>query len=192
LGVNETDFPVVLSLPEFDTSLGSLTGIQVTLNTTGLLEAEVENVGAAASFTSAAASGPITVSGPDGAAASVTPPTASFSGSIGSGTPSSPVFTFGPQTSLAGAGVSQVPASDFAAYEASGGGSLDFPLNAVFNGSFSGNGVSSLSFTGNASVYGSVEVDYTYSAAVPEPEDLLSLGLLCFGAFAGLRHREKM
>jgi len=174
LAVNGYDFPVILTFPRFDASLGSLTDIQVTLTTTGLLQADVANTGAAATFINAEAAGTITVSGPDGAQLSVNLTTTPFSGSIAAGTPASPAYSLGPQTSLSAQDISHVPSADFAAFEASGsGGSLQFPLDAAFAGSFSGNGPSGLSFAGNASAFGSVQVEYTYVAAVSEPAQLL-------------------
>ncbi|MGA3181690.1 MAG: choice-of-anchor E domain-containing protein [Verrucomicrobiota bacterium] len=189
--VGGDDFPVNLAFPQFDASLGDLTGIEVTLTTTGLLQADVSNVGAATTFSDAEASGTITVSGPDGEQSLLTLTTTPFSGSIAAGTPASPTYSLGPQTSLSLQSVSEVPSSDFSAYEASGsGGSLEFPLDAAFDGSSSGNGPSSLSFAGDASAFGSVEVDYTYMAAVPEPGQLLSWSLMCFGVYVALMPRS--
>jgi hypothetical protein len=174
LAVNGSDLPVILILPQFDGSWGSLTDIQVTLTATGLLQADVANAGAAATFINAEATGTITVSGPDGAQSSVNLTTTPFSGSITAGTPASPTYSLGPQASFSVQGISHVPLTNFGAYEASGsGGSVQFPLNTAFIGSFSGNGPSGLSFAGNANVFGSVKVDYTYVAAAPDPAQLL-------------------
>lgn len=127
--VNGDDFPVILAFPQFDASLGNLTDIQVTLTTTGLLEADVANAGAATTFNNAEATGTITVSGPDGAQSSVTLTTTPFSGSITSGTPALPAYSLGPQTSFSGEGVSQVPLSAFGTYESVGsGGSFSFSV----------------------------------------------------------------
>jgi hypothetical protein len=183
LAVNGTDFPTVVPLPQFDTSLGNLTDIEVTLNTTGVLQAEVANVGVATVFTNAEAAGKIAITGPDGAGASVTLTAPQFSGLIGAGTPTVPTFALGPSASASTSSLSFVPSSDFAAYE--GGGTLNFVLNAAFAGNFSGNGPSGLSFNGFASDYGSVEVDYTFSA-VPEPGNLFLFSFLCFCGFAAL------
>jgi len=192
LAVDGDDFPATITLPQFDASLGNLIDIQVTLTTTGILQADVANAGAATTFINAEASGTIAVSGPDGAQSSVTLTTTPFSGSIASGTPALPAYSLGPQTSISGEGVSHVPLSAFGAYEAIGsGGSLSFPLHGAFSGTFSGNGSSGLSFAGNASAFGSVEIDYNYATTVPEPGQLLSLSLLCFGGLAGLNRLRR-
>jgi hypothetical protein len=187
--VNGDNFPINLTFPQFDASLGDLTDIQVTLTTTGFLLADVANTGAATTFTDAAATGTIAVSGPDGALSSVTLTTTAFGGSIASGTTALPAHSLGPQTSISGEGVSHVPLSAFPAYEAIGSGSsFNFPLNAVFNGSVSGQGASGVSFAGDASAYGSAEIDYSYVTNVPEPGQLLPLSVLCFGGWA-MRNR---
>ena len=192
LAVGGPDFSALLTLPKFDDSLGILTSIELDLTMTDLLQADVANIGAATAFINAAASGTITVTGADGVQSVVTLATTPFSGSIASGTSASPTYSLGPASSLWGRGVSDVPLSDFGAYEANGsGGSVDFPLNATFDGSVSGNGPSQLSFAGNASVYGSLEIDYTYSMAVPEPGNLLSLSFLCFCGIAGLNRARR-
>jgi hypothetical protein len=192
LPVAVNNFPIDLTLPQFNESLGSLTGIQLTLTTTGLLQSEVANVGPSATFSNAAASGTITVSGPEALQAFVNLSTTPFNGSIAAGTPLSPTFSLGPQTSLSGQGMSQVPLSDFGAFETGGaGGNFDFSLNADLNGSFSGNGPSGLSFAGDATAFGSVQVNYTYVSAVPEPGQLSSLSFFGFAAWMGIKRLRR-
>jgi hypothetical protein len=186
VAIGGADFPFLISLPQFDSALGTLTDIELSVATTGSLQAVVANVGAEASFTEAAESGTITVSGPYSATASVVLGTTPFSGSIASGNSLSPTYAIGPAASGSGTGVVHVPSSDFADFTASGsGGHLDYSLNAEVDGTASGNGPVQLSFAGQGSAYGSVEVDYTYVSAVPEPADLLLTSLLGWFGLAG-------
>jgi len=190
--VNGDNFPVIFNFPQFDTALGELNDIQVTLTTTGFLLADVANTGAAATFSDAQATGTITLSGPDGAQSSLTLTTTPFSGSIASGTPATPAHSLGLQISVSGQSVSHVPLSGFGAYEAVGSaGSFNFPLNAAFAGSPSGHGASGVSFAGDASAFGSIEIDYNYATTVPEPGQLLSLSLLYFGGLAGINRLRR-
>jgi hypothetical protein len=192
LAINGSDFPDNFTFPQFLTSLGVLTEIQITLNTTGLLQSEIANVGSATTFTGANASGTITFSGLEGAQASVNLSANPYSGSIGAGTISSPTYLLGPQTSGSDDTTTQVSLTDFGSYESSvSGATFQFPLNASLNGSFSGNGPSSVSFAGAGSAYGSVEITYTYTAAVPEPEDMVSLGLLGFGGWTAMKRFQQ-
>ncbi len=181
LAIGGPDFPAQLAFPEFNISLGDLTDIEVTLTTTAALWVDVDNAGAAAVFANAQAAGTITVSGPNGTETSASLVTTPFSGSVASG-----AFVQGPEASLSSASVSHVALLDFGAYEGNGDRSLDFPLNATWSGTFSGTGPPGLLFAGDASAFGSVEIDYSYVTAVPEPGNLLSLSLLCFGGLAGI------
>ncbi len=183
LAIGGSAFPVVLDLPQFNTALGSLVEIDLTLKTTGVLQAEVLNTGAATNFSNASATGTITVTGPAGVQSQLVLTTTPFSGSVGLGTLSSPTLTLGPAASLSGQDDSTVAPADFGAYEDNGsGGQVGLSLNAVFSGNYGGMGPMDVSFSGEPGDYGSLEVDYMYEAAVPEPQNLFLLGLcgVCF------------
>ena len=157
-------FPMDLALPKFDTSLGALTGIQITVTTDAILQADVFNIGPAAAFTGAYASGTIQVDGPNGAASSVTLETTPFSGSLATGTFSTPTYDLGPAATGVGSGVSDVSPANFGLYEYSGGSpDWEASLDAAFASTFY-SGTGGVFFGGRASAYGSVEVDYTYTA----------------------------
>ena len=164
----------------FDTSLGTLTGVQVNqiLNVTA--EVDVFNsTSSAKSFTNATASVPVTLTGPN--------PTFTLT-TTGITTPISgianPGFnTFPGQTGSTSGSISDPNLSIYAlgapvpqSWTASGG-----------NGTFSGTSSNGVFFSGNASAGGSVTLIYTYtptttsSSTVPEPTtifgSIVALGL---------------
>jgi hypothetical protein len=185
LTVGGSAFPFSLTLPKFNSALGTLTGVDVTVRTTDYLSARLVNVGAATTFTGAEAMGTTGVAGLAGALSSVTLTTTPFDGDIGAGSFFSPALYLGPAVSGSGMGSSLVPFSGFGAYEANGGGSLDFSVDASFNGTSEGTAIPGVFFGSTASVLGSVSVDYTYVASAPEGGDLLTYGLICLGGMAG-------
>jgi hypothetical protein len=186
LTVDGTSFPLSLTLPRFDTALGTLTGVGVEVNTTDYLSGRLVNLGAATVFTGAAASGTIGVTGLAGTQSLVTLATTPFSGFLSAGSLFSPTYYLGPAATASGSGSSVIPNSDFGAYEANGGGNLDFVVDASYNGTFSGDAPGGAAFFGGeASVFGTVTVDYNYVASAPEGGSLFSYGVLCFGGLIG-------
>jgi hypothetical protein len=182
LPIGGPDFPASLTLQKFDTSLGHLTDIEILLTADGLLQADVFNSGGAADFFNAQAKATLTVAAAGGADPTVLLATTPFSGSVATG-----ASVQGPEVLLAGTDLSHVAPADFSTYEYSGGGigsSLD--VNLLAAASFDGSGPVGLFFGGDASAYGSVEIQYDY-APVPETGTLWAdLGLLVCG-FAGFK-----
>ena len=167
------------ALPEFNTALGHLTDIQITLTTDGLLQADVINFGPAADFINAQAKETVTMAAPGGAHSTVSLATTPFSGSIAAG-----ASVQGPVVLLAGTDASHVAPADFSAYEYSGGGGSTLDVNLSGAPFYDGAGPIGLFFGGDASAYGSVEIQYDYTA-VPETGALWAeLGILACG-FAG-------
>ncbi len=176
------------NLSAFDPSLGTLTGVALTLNLAATASPTVLNFsGGAASFTVSTVF-PTTLTGPDGTSISATTASGSLSGAV------NPVqFSL---TTVSGLEVDQsvsasAPAPHFASYE--GTTPLAFNLVAPSGAGFSTSGVetsgtATLDFGGNGSVGGSVSVDYTYTAAVPEPSSW-ALGLIAIGGLFYLRRR---
>lgn len=173
------DFPASLALQKFETSLGHLTDIQITLTTDGFLQADLINFGAAADFFNAQAQEAVTVTAAGGAESIVSLATTPFSGSIAAG-----ASVQGPVMLLGGTDVSQVAPSAFSAYEYSGStGGIDSTLDVNLSAAatYDGTGPIGLFFGGDASTFGSVEIQYNYTA-VPETGMLWAdLGLLVCG-----------
>jgi hypothetical protein len=167
-----------LSLNQFNPSWGTLTSVTVTLFSYDTISSVVFSPsGQTASFTGASATFPVAVSLSD-ALGDLNNLTLRNNGTAGPFSGSLP----GPGMIVAGsANLPEQSASitpTLAPYEGAGQFSFDV-LVANSNGSYSGNGGSSLFFGGNAFSYGTVEVDYNYTPnPVPESGTLLSgLGL---------------
>jgi len=167
-----------LSLPQFATSLGTLTGVTIELYSYDTISSVVFNAtGQSAAFSGATATMPVTVTTALDAFDVLT---------------TSAQGTAGPYASLSSApfGLSVAGSISIPRQTASfSAGDLDFyqgagvlPISVtVANsvGAYSGNGGSSLFFGGNGFSYGSVEVDYSYSPLIGEP--VPEPGTLCAG-----------
>jgi hypothetical protein len=177
------DLPASLPLEKFNTALGNLTGIELTLTSDVNLQAQVFNAtGATASFTGAQASATLTLNAPGSVVPTLTLSTTPFSDSVAAG-----ASAVGPQTLLSASDVMDIPSADFSAYEYSGGGSSSLSANLTGTPCYVGNGPAGLFFGGSASTYGTVEIQYQYSSNVPDVGALLpEVGLLLCG-FAAMK-----
>ncbi len=180
-----TDFPFPLAVPQFNPSLGTLTGVAITLSSTDIAGPEVFNfTGTYQAYAGAQASDlTVNITGPYSLETSAMLSAGPFS-SVGSTVapyPSSPVQA-GNTTSIS-SDLTDVPSSDFASYI--GSGMVSMYLDAsVPSGSFSGSGVPGVFFGGFADSYGSIEIEYDFSA-VPEPGTLAAgVAALGVGLFA--------
>ncbi len=161
------------SLPSFDPTLGTLTGVTITTTEFGTASVTVINTTAAdQTFANATASFPFTVTGP--ASTSISVPVVA---SVVAGTVAANSTANFPGLPLSGATSTTIDASRFSAF--TGAVPLGFTA-AVGTGTYSGSGPSGLFFGGSGLVGGSVAVTYTFtaSAIVPEPA---SLGLVALG-----------
>jgi hypothetical protein len=162
-----SDFPASSSFQKFDSTLGTLDAVTITLSSTDSIQASVMNIGGATTFQNAQATatiGLLDLAGSNLDTALVTDP---FSGSIAGGTLSTPVFAYGLVTQGQTVSTLSVAPQFFGLYESSGSGQKSFDLSLTADVSASGAGSGALFFGGSADSYGSVEVDYIYS--VPEP-----------------------
>ena len=172
------------SLPEFNTALGTLTGVEVDVNLTYQGEVDVYGYNyltdMPSPFTNAMSSVPIALSAPSGDV-----PLVSAAYSVASG--SAPYLT--EASFLGGISNTTIPfiesPANFGLYE--GVGSNLYGILYTPPGSYSGTG-SYVAFGGDGNSYGSATVTYTYVPA-PEPASIVMLGLGAI-ALAGIARRR--
>lgn len=188
-----TGSPLDVNLSTFNESLGTLTGIAISLTASGTVYAEAgNNTSSPIAFTNSQATLNFGVSGPDGSSIAINPQTSPlFSGTA-------PAMTFGyitgstPFGPLTPADVS-VSSPNFSLYETAGPGGI-FVLQ--FNsdgqpGSITSmiSGPSGIFTSGNATVNGTADVTFTYTQ-IPEPSTYAAiLGAVCLG-FAVIRRKR--
>src|SRR5262249_9395682 len=144
-----------VTLPEFNTSLGTLTDITLTLKSSISTEVDVINLtNTAQRFTNASATAPLTITGPD-----ATSITATAIATVASGMAHAGPFVithFAPVSQTALTKV-HVPNENFGSYEGSGTSLLTFIVNtdnAVYSGTAARSGA--LAFSGSECILGTV------------------------------------
>ena len=175
------------TLQEFDTTLGTLTGITITLSDTATAEVDVFNsTSTAQGFTNATASIPLNLTGP----ASVSVNTTAVAGPIaGTANPGVNAFPGIPGT---GSGSTNVASANFGSYEGVGTTFASFSV-ASSTGNFSGTSVPGVFFGGSATVGAVTTITYTYtpSTGTPEPSTMALLGSSLLGVGFIARKRVK-
>ncbi len=187
LPVGAPNFPLTLTVPEFDSNLGTLDAVNLTLTSTIAGSVSVVNfTGTAQPFNNAFSSMTITVTGPAGTAVSVSPEVA-----VGSGSANPGVFVITNFGNLTNTASNTVSASTLSPYEAAGGGTLNLTVDSSGYGNYGGSAVNSgtVGFGGSASASGDVEIVYTYFS-IPEPASYAALfGLAALGFVIARRKR---
>jgi hypothetical protein len=180
-----------IALPEFDTNLGTLLGVSLTLNSTLVGYAKVFDIGSgtgtfsdsSADFSSSGNN--ITLAGPAGLTEIANPVITGFSGTVGAG------------SFLLSSGISRsflvtVSDSNLLQYEAAGGGNLGETLTLSGLGTFSGTQIGSqqVFFGGEATASGDLSVKYTFEAIPEPPTYALIVGVAAFGLVLLRRHQH--
>ncbi|MGC9943873.1 MAG: choice-of-anchor E domain-containing protein [Verrucomicrobiota bacterium] len=166
-----------LSLSDFNPSLGSLTGVTITLISNDTIESEVINlIGHCQDYKDATATLPVSVTALAGLTTTTTGVAGPYSGMVRGHQYTESVAGKSHVTTTSSA---DIDPSDFILYEGAGQSfNLDVQVgDGVYSGSSAGNAVA---FFGTGDSYGTVEVTYDYSC-VPEPGTLAAgLGILGF------------
>jgi hypothetical protein len=159
-GPSTPAFSDTVSLPLFDSNLGTLTSAEITLTSNITGDVLVYDALSSQEFvTDAFASLDVGITGPDGATA-LTTPTAVV--------PSAIVFSGANLFSgITGTDSDTFSALFLADYESAGGGTLDSIIAATGTGTYGGNSVPGVFFGGSATAAGDVEITYNY-VSVPD------------------------
>jgi hypothetical protein len=175
-----TPFSDTFTLSNFNTSLGTLTGVAVTLSYTTTGEVDVFNSTVSPqAFTNATSSVPLTLTAPAGLTSSANAVAGPINGVANPG--------FNAFTGIPGSGtltVNVLPAN-FLSFEIPPAALTSSFTVAAGTGLFSGNSVQGVFFGGSATAGGTTTVTYTYtvpSSGAPEPATAALMG----GALIGL------
>lgn len=178
--------PLVVQVPQFDPSLGSLNSISVALSLEITPIAEVFNIGSSAETfttaftdTTAGGAGPVTWTDPYGQFGD-----ANYSYTVPGGSASPGANDF-PGPSVAGSSTTTVPIADFPDYTGVGTYTLDYTVSGLINSGGSPGG--DLFYGGDRSLDGSATITYNYTA-VPEPA---SMALIMIGSTGLLARRRR-
>jgi len=165
-----TPFTSSFTYNNFDTSLGELFGVTITLNTSIVATVEVVNKTAVTqNFTNATATVPLELTGPGPVDITATAVAGPFSGSV-LGAP--PAVTFFPAPPANASTSVTLPSSEFSLYEIPPSAATVTLTVTAGAGSYTGtaNG-GTLLFGGFASASGTITITYQYAPAgsIPEP-----------------------
>lgn len=185
-----SDFPITLTAQQFNSDLGNLVAVGLTLTATVNGEVNIYNLTSQSQgFTNAFVGTEVSVTGPNGT--TVTDDPMAF---VASGTANPGLFVetvFQPDmTAGNGTGTNTAGDPNLSPYESPGGTGVVY-LTVNSNGSEtvggSSNVANTLAFAGIVNVYGDVDVQYSYFTPVPEtPEYAAYLGAAVLG-FAFLK-----
>jgi len=177
--INTTPFTDTFTFNTFNTSLGVLGQVTVSLNTSITAEVDIfNNSSSVQPFTNATASIPVTLTGPDGVVLSATGVAGPISGTVNPGFNAFPGLT-------TNANVSQtLPFGDFPGYEdppSTATGTLTF---TAASGSYAGSASSQVFFGGSATASGTITITYLYqpTGTIPEPGATTFLAQACSAA----------
>lgn len=180
-------FASTFTLPQFDASFGTLTGLSLSLTENSVISIQVANLNATTEpFSNAAATVPLTVTGPASLSVTATNSAGPFSGTIAGS-----AFLTLPGTPSTGTSSVVLPSSAFAPYIGSSSTLNTFTATAGA-GTYSGTARTNILFGGAADVGGVATITYTFVAAgtAPEPGALALMGVgLAVGGVIARRRR---
>lgn len=188
-----TPYTENLAVTKFDTTLGTLTGISITVSSQASADIGViNNTSNDLQFTDAFASSKVTVSTTVGTTTSVEV-AASTDSVSGTATANSTTNVIGPLGPVVTSAAAIIAAADFGNYQGVGVGTVDLKVDAGV-GNYGGSGPTGLFFGGSTTVASYVTITYEYTpAAVPEPTSSAMFGIgivLAVGLGWGRRRRE--
>jgi hypothetical protein len=177
---------LTITVPQFDTTLGSLSGVLITVATTEAAAVQVSNTSPTDyTFTNGNAAVTLFTSGPGGFATLLT-----TTSTVASGVAlANSVSTFPGLTSANTTAAISIPSGNFTSYEGVGPANLTFDALVTgtnFSGSSAAPG-STLFFGGSANLGVTVTVDYEYA---PEPASIALIGTAMVG-FGAIRRRHR-
>lgn len=181
-----TNFTTPLTLPGFDPTLGTLTGVQLTLTATVLGDASFESLDASPAAVNVNLSSSVTATAPNALSVTTIPlantnvTVAGYDGTLDFGGASG--RTFGDLTNTATN--SNATTSGLASYI----GAATIPVTVTAIGSSTASGPGNLASLFRTDANARVGVTYTYTAAVPEPTTMAGLAV---ASVALLRRRRR-
>jgi hypothetical protein len=174
-------FSDTFSLPGFDSALGTLDAITITLDASGSADVVVDNTTSSSqSFSDANATIPVSLTGPGGLTTTVSLSAGPFSGTV---PPTTTVTLPGSPGSVTG--TITVPSADFSLFEGMGL-IVGMDVNAG-SGTFSGTSSPGVFFGGSSTLGALTSISYSFSPAsttIPEPATVALFGgaLLVMGS----------
>ncbi len=173
-----------VTLTKFDSSLGTLTGVQLQLVTNATVSATIYNFGSGpANYSNVIGKTTETATGPNGTTTTNTIMVGPYSG-VAAAFP--PGVVAGTDSGTDSQSTAVLPVN-WGAYQGVGGGSFNVLLSGTTSASGTADQPAAYGATGTA--YGTVNVTYTFTA-VPEPSSLALIGLGLAGGMVSLYRRK--
>jgi len=153
-------FSSPFTLPNFNTSQGTLTAVTITFSASTTASVQViNNTAVTQAFTNATSSVPLTLAGPAGLSASINATAGPFSGTAAASS-----STFVPAATTPATLTISVPAIDFPAFETSAGSTGPYTFSAGV-GTYAGSAAAGVFFSGSAMAGGTATISFTFTVS---------------------------